>query len=268
MSIAELTSYMTLLTTAVNTLQRDLKTSSTLDKQHAIHVLAETQVGLMKIATTITECLAEQYDVLVDDGPKWKIVQTKKQSSQQGKSKLNKSTQKNKPKQPPAVVLTQIHITPSLSIPACIINTFDEATECGIVYYVKPCEHFAITIAGHLFHGNVGVVFIDEHNPTKIKDCKYALSCYKPKECGYYHDPRVHTSSTDRRNYILSNYMLSSHKDAMPTQHTLEGVRKRGLGSIDQLDADVLNTTHHERLRQYDYTMHNILLSLLFTSRS
>jgi hypothetical protein len=57
-----------------------------------------------------------------------------------------------------------------------------------------------------MFHGNIGMVYCDEKNPTKITNCKYGSQCIK-QNCNYYHDPIKFIGSKDTRNYIASSFL-------------------------------------------------------------
>ncbi len=141
-----------------------------------------------------------------------------------------------------------VNITSQTKMRALVINAISDVDREGVLFYIKPCDHFAIKIAGHTFHGNVGMVYADDANPTKVKECKYATSCYRLSSCGYYHDPTKHINSSDKRNFVAN--VLSRNK--------------RILGSRDRIEDDIINISSEDLSRQFDYTMHNILVSLIF----
>ncbi len=123
-----------------------------------------------------------------------------------------------------------------------------DATIGGVLYYVKTCDHFAVRISEHVFHGHVGIIFSDEPNPGKVKECKYNSVCSRLSTCGYYHDPLKHIGSADHRNFVINTYSTKN---------------KKHFGSIDRLESDVTMVTAEEISRQHDFTMHNILVSMV-----
>lgn len=152
----------------------------------------------------------------------------------------------------------KIKFTEALHLLAVRILSFDQVSAEGELYYVEPADHFAIKIAGHLFHGNIGTIYTEERNPSKIKDCKFADSCVKQDKCDYYHDPIKFTGSKDHRNYIASSFLY-----APPGINYKGRPRGRQYGSRDYLDVDIVEMGDEDRQRFHDQTMHDILCSLL-----
>jgi hypothetical protein len=72
-----------------------------------------------------------------------------------------------------------VNITKNLSLRAIIVGSFDDVKACGQLYYIKSADHFALKINDFMFHGNIGILYTDEKNPEKIKDCRFANNCMK-----------------------------------------------------------------------------------------
>ncbi|MHB2027930.1 MAG: hypothetical protein ACYCPT_03835 [Acidimicrobiales bacterium] len=97
-----------------------------------------------------------------------------------------------------------------ITINAIPVALFDQVIQDGMLYYVIPADHFAIKINGHLFHGHIGHIFINEKSPHKIKECRFNNLCIKKDACEYYHDPMRISTSRDHRNYAINTW--DTHK--------------------------------------------------------
>lgn len=155
---------------------------------------------------------------------------------------------------------TIIKITEAISLPAISVTGFDLVKQDGDIYYVEGADHFAIRIAGQLFHGNVGVIYTEEKSPEKIKDCKFATSCMKNNKCDYYHDPLKFNGSHDHRNYIASSFLY-----APPNSYYKNKPRSRRFGSLNYLDIDIVGMQDEEISRFNDQTTHDLLCSLILS---
>jgi hypothetical protein len=159
---------------------------------------------------------------------------------------------------------TKVKLTEALSLSAVNVPSFDAVKQDGDLYYVEPANHFAIKICGALLHGNIGTIYTDEKNPTKIKDCKFTRSCVKKDKCDYYHDPMKFDASKDYRNFIASSFLYSP-----PNLQFKSHFLSRKFGSRDNLDVDMSNLADEDVEKFYDQTMHELLCSLLlYTVRS
>lgn len=152
----------------------------------------------------------------------------------------------------------RVKFTEALSLPALKVPTFDYVKQDGELYYVECADHFAFKLAGQLLHGNIGVIYTEEKNPEKIKDCKFATSCMKQDRCDYYHDPVNFPGSKDHRNFIASSWLY-----APPNSQFKNRPRSRRFGSREHLDTDIVGLQPEEISRFHDQTMHDLLCSLL-----
>jgi hypothetical protein len=157
-----------------------------------------------------------------------------------------------------SIQANRVKITDSIFISAITVSSFDHVKQDGELYYVTPCEHFAVKICGKLFHGNIGKIYTDEKTPEKIKDCKFTNTCEHHGKCDWYHDPMKHPDSKDRRNFISGSFMYIGPDQDLPRR-----ARARRVGSRDYLDTDIIGMGVDERDRFYDQTMHDILCSLI-----
>lgn len=154
----------------------------------------------------------------------------------------------------------KVDITPNLHLSAIYVQSFKDVKQDGCLYYIEPCDHFAIKINGTLISGNIGIIYTNESNPKKIKDCKFKQSCIKQKECDYYHDPLVFDNSKDHRNYIASSLVYINHNDIQ---------RSRGcrFGSRDHLDFDIQDISEEEKNKFKDASMSSLLCTLLLLKK-
>lgn len=169
------------------------------------------------------------------------------------------------PKTLPAIGggLERIPVTASIVINAIPVKSFADIKCDGNLYYVSTCAHFALMINGMLFHGNIGTIYTDADEPKKIKDCKYVDGCNKSGQCCYYHNPRIFSGSTDRRNYLASSFVYTS-ATAMHKNRS----RSRRFGSLENLDADILGLAEEEKIRMCDQAMHELLCAIILKSLS
>lgn len=153
--------------------------------------------------------------------------------------------------------VTRVKFTEALSVPAIRVQSFDQV-EPGELYYVESARHFAFKLGGLLLHGNIGVIYTEEKNPEKIKNCKFAAECIKKDKCDYYHDPAKFPGSHDRRNFIASSWLY-----APPNSQFKNKLRSRRFGSLDYLDTDIVELQDEEVARFHDQAMHDLLCSIV-----
>lgn len=156
---------------------------------------------------------------------------------------------------------SRVKFTEALSLPAIKVPTFDYVKSDGELYYVESADHFAFKLAGKLLHGNIGMIYTEEKNPEKIKDCKFATSCMKHDRCDYYHDPYKFPGSKDHRNFIASSFLYSP-----PNSDYKNRPRSRRFGSREHLDKDIVGLGEEEISRFHDQTMHDLLCTMLLNS--
>lgn len=145
---------------------------------------------------------------------------------------------------------TPVSVTAGITLQAVTVDAFEDVRQNGELHYIKSADHFAIKIAGVLFHGNIGVVYGAEKDPEKIRDCRFP-NCTKSR-CTYYHDPKTHPGSRDRRNFTAESFVVSPRKNP----------RNRTFGSIKSLDEDIALVTSEETARHQSQVMHDILCAL------
>ncbi len=147
---------------------------------------------------------------------------------------------------------SNIPITPNISISARIVQNFNQVG-CDLCY-VQPNDHFAIMIAGKLFHGNIAIIYVDEKIPSNIRPCRFAGNCSKISTCDYYHDPLKYAVSKDCQNFIANSFVYCTGKTK---------IRGRKFGSRDRLETDLLSMTTEDIERYMAQTMHDILCSII-----
>lgn len=163
-----------------------------------------------------------------------------------------------RPMKQPLGVKCKIKFTEALGLTAIRVASWDQVAADGDLYYVESADHFAFRLAGRLIHGNIGLIYTDEKNPEKIRDCKFTTSCTKRDNCDYYHDPIKFPGSRDKRNYIASSWMYSP-----PGSSYKNRSRSRRFGSRDNLDIDYSSMTEEEIGRFHSQAMNDLLCSLL-----
>lgn len=152
--------------------------------------------------------------------------------------------------------MMRVNITDTCSLNARQVEVFADVEMDGRLYWVNSAGHFAIKLAGVLFHGNIGTIYTDDRTPCKLRECAYPKTCDRGEKCHYYHDPLVFPGSTDVRNYAAGSFMYAG------PAYRARG-RARQFGSRDKLDADIMNVKSDESSRLRDQVMHDILCALL-----
>lgn len=160
-----------------------------------------------------------------------------------------------------------INITPSLAIPVVKTTSLDGVKDDGRLYYVTTLGQFSVKLAGVVFRGNIGNIFTDSLEHTKVRDCKYASTCIKGSTCDFYHDPVLTYGSTDARNYLSNSfsYIGPEHR-----HNRFIGVK---IGSLQNLDSDMISISSEDARKYQDMAMHMLLVAILIgryqnTSRS
>ena len=154
--------------------------------------------------------------------------------------------------------ITSIHIIGNFFIDAYKVENWREVKADGNLYYVDSAEHFAFALAGMLFHGNIGNIFLSPGSGSpRIRDCRYGNGCNK-QVCTYYHDPIHFPGKKDIRNYVNNsrNYLPS-------TSATGEGKQYCKFGSRDCLEADINMLSEEEAKRFMDRVMHDFLCAMI-----
>ncbi len=195
----------------------------------------------------------ESLDVEADMDSEWTTVV-------RGRSKLPKKKHiEDAPAQPhEAPKSNSVNFTDALSLNAINVALFSDVKQDGNLYYVTSADHFAFKVNGFMFHGNIGMIYTDEKNPGKIKDCRFASMCSKQDKCEYYHDPLSFPGSRDHRNFIASSWLY-----APPDSQYKNKMRSRRFGSREHLDMDIVQLTQEEVSRFYDQSMHDFLCAML-----
>ncbi len=190
----------------------------------------------------------------------WKIVGKRNKYRKGRPATMHLGTPKTiaAPALPPSVrPSVRIKVTEALHLNAIRVQSFDGVKQDGELYYVDSADHFALKIAGRLLHGNIGIIYTDERNPEKIKDCRFADTCVKRDNCDYYHNPLKFTGSQDHRNFIASSWLYS------PPHGQKNRPRARRFGSREHLDIDISLMQEDDIERFRDQTMHDLLCAFL-----
>jgi hypothetical protein len=148
------------------------------------------------------------------------------------------------------------------------LNARDEvfaAISTGDLFYIPSWNHFAVRIAGHVFHANIGRVYrgappraagpVDRVQLECVKACTRA-SCDGRGRCRYYHDPEKYPKSSDTRNYMADSWLYTPA--ASPARY---GARR--IGSNELLETDLQAISDDDARRYVDQTSHDILCSLI-----
>lgn len=155
------------------------------------------------------------------------------------------------------VSLSKIKITDNFYINAKEVPDFSCVEDNGLLYYIKNANHFAFKISDLMFHGNIGKIFTNSKEPTKIKSCKYKNQCVKPG-CEYYHDPLINAESNDLRNFISTSFVYTAPLSTFRSKN-----KSNRFGSKDNLETDILELTQEDVDRFYDQSMHFILCAII-----
>lgn len=176
--------------------------------------------------------------------------------------KRNKATA-NAEQKPPSENYTKIFVTQVYYLFAIKVPSWEalaENMEDGHLYYVEDSDHFAFSIGGMFYHGNIGTIYTDQKEPAKIKNCRYGSACSKDS-CDYYHNPITTKHCKDRRSYVASSFLYSP---TVAGNMAFKNKRRaRRFGSIDNIDLDLPNLSEEEGQRFIDQTMHDMLCSML-----
>lgn len=175
----------------------------------------------------------------------------------QGKKRQKKQHRQISISAPRLASNPMVSVTPSLAIPVVKITSLDGVKDDGRLYYVATLGQFAIRLAGITLRGNIGNVFTDAAEHTKVRDCKYASTCIKGSACDFYHDPALTYGSTDARNYLSNSfsYIGPEHR-----HNRFIGVK---IGSLQNLDSDMMSISHEDAHRYQDMAMHMMLVAIL-----
>jgi hypothetical protein len=153
-----------------------------------------------------------------------------------------------------------IKITPAHGLNVQVVNTWDQVKCDGSLYFVGPNQHFAFRIAGLLFHGNIGEIYMYDDQLRQVNDCKYRGTCKNPATCQYYHDPMYFPNSTDHRNYVNTSWMYAGSANANGRSGN-----KRTIGSRTNIDTDITQLNDYEISRFNDQVTHDVLVALLIS---
>lgn len=288
---------LTLASALINKLSGsgDIKTHTINNQSNIVNIQNETKQSLTKsLNKSLNKSLDKQDETdksiitSIPTDTQWKTQKTRHNYSQvvikgEIRSEVkdgNKSSTDNSLVYSTINIKTKIKITETLSISAINVDDFKQVRQNGELYYIANVNHFAVRIAGMLLHGNIGIVYTDEKNPVKIKDCKFADKCTKQLTCDYYHDPYKY-GGKDHRNYIASSFLYCAHNNIHNGSHngshnsshnytynnTEYKLRPHGrrYGSLDNLDIDIVNICDSDISRYQDQTMHDLLCNLIIS---
>jgi hypothetical protein len=151
----------------------------------------------------------------------------------------------------------KIAVSTNYYLNAIRLARWEEITSAvpGVLYYVDSIGQFAIKICGQLFHGNIGVIYNNEKDPVRVKNCRFGGKCSK-QSCDYYHDPVGGDGRKETRNYVANSFL---YVPAISTTRT----KTRRFGSADNIDSDMPLITEDEVAHFKDQFMHDLLCGLL-----
>jgi hypothetical protein len=112
------------------------------------------------------------------------------------------------------VIERPIIVKGAVSLPAHVIQSLDEVVLNGVLYYIPWADHFAIKVAGHVLHGNIGN--IDKWARTRTKNCIYGANC-KIRNCTFYHNP-FDTHRAETRNFTPIGLLEQVSAELVPAQ--------------------------------------------------
>lgn len=142
-----------------------------------------------------------------------------------------------------------IMITPHTGLRAIIVQSIDEVKPNGQVYYIQPINHFAFILAGKLFHGNIGTIYINEKSPYKVRTCRFGKECLDKNKCSYYHNPLTsYEKCTDIRNFTNKSFIYGA---------------ERKFGSRTNIDLDLPKVDHTQMNEFFDTAVHEMLCAVL-----
>lgn len=150
--------------------------------------------------------------------------------------------------------IAEVKIGNYLRLPATGVQSFRDVPNDGKLYFTQG--HFAIRICGHLFHGGIGKIYLNEPTPVKIKECRTQGACPRMNQCRYYHDPAKYPGSTDVRNFIARSWVYTPPKD----RSTKYG---RTIGAGQSLETDIIGVTNEELSRMKDQIIHDLLVYMV-----
>lgn len=182
---------------------------------------------------------------IIDD----KYVKVDKNTVDRETPDLSKSDKFNKIIKELDIGTEYVQITSHLSIKAVIVDTIHSVYPNGQLYYVKSINHFAFYLAGKLWHGNIGNIFVHD-TPKKVKTCRFGTYCIERNNCSYYHDPLFNHggSGKDIRNYTKNTFNIDKEKIFC---------------SKGNLEDDYNKITDEKSHEIYDCAMHEFLCALL-----
>jgi hypothetical protein len=165
-----------------------------------------------------------------------------------------------------------VKIVGDLAVQAVVLpNSLNERREVlaaispGELFYVPSWNHFAVRIAGHVFHANIGRVYrgsppraagpVVRESLERVKACRRS-SCGGRESCRYYHNPEYYPESSDTRNYMADSWLYTPAASA-----ARYGTRR--VGSNEFIESDLQAISTDDAVRFIDQTSHDILCSLI-----
>lgn len=97
---------------------------------------------------------------------------------------------------------SQVEIAPGVMINAKHVKTVNDIPNSYL--YVLPNNRFAVKINGICLSGNIGEIFESHEKPINFTECWGRERCKGngiPNNCPHYHDPNIHPTSKDIRNF-------------------------------------------------------------------
>ena len=150
--------------------------------------------------------------------------------------------------------LTLVSVTPTSGIYARVVDSPNSVLADGCVYYLRTAGHFAVRVGPLFLHGNVGIIYDNAREPTKVKSCQYGTKCLNIGACKYYHDPLLFPGARDVRNFTNTSFIYNGSNDR-------RGGRK--IGSKDRFDADIVQLRPEDTAHYLDQVAHDFFCAML-----
>ena len=171
---------------------------------------------------------------------------------------------------PRRFVRRSVPVSPDMSLAAIVIpadvpqQSIYECVTGNDLYYIESWNHFAISIAGSVFHGNIGNIYQNNmYKPSMVKDCRYnhgdSAKTGSDTYCTYYHNPEVHPWSKDVRNFMTDSWIYIHPS----VRHATTKYGSRNFGSAEFLDEDIKDISRSDAKRQIEQMFHDFLCALV-----
>lgn len=150
--------------------------------------------------------------------------------------------------------IKKIKITDNIFIDAVIIKNLNDAID-NKIYYIPEWNHFVFNINGIKYHGNIGIIYIDDGKPIHVKECWNGNECTYGNDCGYYHDPEYFQGSHHIRNYTNVSWMYDKSSINIRDDNIY-----RKIGSKLTLEQDIKIVNKRDEQKLSNQIVHDLLI--------